>query len=1726
MKKKISDYSRKALSVFMAVLMVFSMFALAPEMFTKAEAANGSYYVKITWVVTNRKGDALFEGDNFDNNYTGISSVTTSSNSNNCAGMSLFFKENNGRSSTEKEAYWDLGKNNGTSGGTNMATGGHLSDSDNSTHYATATITGFPTRLFAMADGESTAGSVAYKVTKIEVGASSSSTLTTIWSGTGYVSTTMNCYYFNLYPTTEDGNNSSYGYANTDTPRKWTFPYVPSANTVYVTSAVANIGIPPLGDSKDVSISTRNIQYYAYDNYGVRYEPTSYSVSGVSNLTTGSGWSLGNAYTITATTSTTKSTTATYQTATATLNWNNGKSTTGQHANSTYTFKVYNPRYKVTYSGNGGTLATTYIWAYYYRPINDATSTATPDGAEKLPTTGTRTGYTFDGIYTASSGGTKIAETRAVTATSTYYAHWLINQYTATFLGGKERNEVIGTSTVDYLQTPVEPSAEEIAKKNYSDGDYDYTFAGWDKAITAIGAADVTYTATYTSQFVPANYDAVDSIIAEAQAIQNSPNYEAVYSEESRNNLQAALDTVVRGKGRTAQDVVDGYVTLIREAIDGLGRQKYSVLFINSVDNSVIEMRYPVYFGDAITMPADPETQFNKNEHYIFADWEPSESGDDITSVSKNMVILAKFNKEAHSFTVEDLPSNCTSQAGKKYTCSCGYSYVEYSGSVGSEHDLSTEWTVDIEATCVNPGSKSHHCTRCGYRSDVTEIPALGHDYTGVDYEEVISAGCDNEGAEMRECNRCGYNDIRTTTATGHDWVDEVVPATCTENGFTRKTCNNCGDVMIVDFQPLKAHDFVINSDEHINPTCTGLGQRVYYCSLCNTQKVETVSATGHTWADEATVDFEPTCEKAGQKSIKCTVCGTVKGSSVEIIDALGHDYPDDWTVLVDATCKGEGVKTKECSRCDAAVFDKIPATGHDFNIEEVLVPATCGVNSVKKYHCANGCGEYIVKIGKENYEHDYGDWSVTPATCTAAGLKSRTCERCKNEETEVISMVPHSYTETMPIDATCTMPAGTKYKCATCDSTYTVYSGDANGHDLEYTVDGGKVTIKCRNCTFEKTFDADVPVGGGHNWNKVSATDATCTDEGSIVFACTDVGCTVENVTVTVPVNSDAHDISTTVTQPTCTEKGKVVTECSRCDYEVVKEIDAKGHTYSFPGTVTKTATCQENGVITYTCIDCGATMTETIDKIGHVFEATAETYAATCVAPAYTVYKCKTCDEKVNVTTGNSDPSKHNWEVNSVTNGAVTTVTVTCTECGATKTTDVPAGHNFNKSEIISPATCNSTGLVRLYCGDADCDYEIDVELMTVGHNYDAVYTAPSCSTEGSIRYICSDCGAEDSASAQVLPAIGHTWGTDVVDHKDPTCVEDGYDEYKCIRCNDTHREVIAKLGHDWVENTALYVAPTCKTDGKRVFECSRDGCDAKVEIVISFDANTVHNYEITTVAPTCAAPGFDKYVCLDCGDTMYKNMTPATGVHTFKSTDIPATCITKGGTHFECEVCHLQYDVLDGDYAEHTWAKEWTVDTEPTCTQNGSKSIRCTVCGAKGSTAVILKLPHSIDMSKSVNGGTGDNYSWLTFKCRTCDYRVAQFTIFAKDENGNVIPDAQIKITDSNGNIEKSGKADENGCFCTENTLFKNGNYTVTITADDNHKTDGVLTVAQDGSVSGSIGHISKSVCGHLCHKDNFIGRLIRSICTFFSAKFNRTIKCCDDMEWYGKYAEGLK
>ena len=103
-------------------------------------------------------------------------------------------------------------------------------------------------------------------------------------------------------------------------------------------------------------------------------------------------------------------------------------------------------------------------------------------------------------------------------------------------------------------------------------------------------------------------------------------------------------------------------------------------------------------------------------------------------------------------------------------------------------HDYSTEWTEDVAPTCTTVGSKSHHCSRCDDKADVTEVAALGHSFT--DYKSNDNATYTEDGTETSKCDRCTVTDTRSDedSALGLDqkFKDELAAMTKDANTETK----------------------------------------------------------------------------------------------------------------------------------------------------------------------------------------------------------------------------------------------------------------------------------------------------------------------------------------------------------------------------------------------------------------------------------------------------------------------------------------------------------------------------------------------------------------------------------------------------------------------------------------------------------------------------------------------------------------------------------------------------------------------------------------------------------------------------------------------------------------------------------------------------------------------------------------------------------------------------
>ena len=130
---------------------------------------------------------------------------------------------------------------------------------------------------------------------------------------------------------------------------------------------------------------------------------------------------------------------------------------------------------KVTFDANGGTASST-------------EKNVTFDSTYGELPTATRTGYTFNGWYTAQTGGTKLTVDTKVTnaAAHTMYARWTANTYKITF------NANGGTTTVTEKNVTYDSTYGELPTPTRTG----YTFSGWYTSLT--GGSQVTASSKVT----------------------------------------------------------------------------------------------------------------------------------------------------------------------------------------------------------------------------------------------------------------------------------------------------------------------------------------------------------------------------------------------------------------------------------------------------------------------------------------------------------------------------------------------------------------------------------------------------------------------------------------------------------------------------------------------------------------------------------------------------------------------------------------------------------------------------------------------------------------------------------------------------------------------------------------------------------------------------------------------------------------------------------------------------------------------------------------------------------------------------------------------------------------------------------------------------------------------------------------------------------------------------
>ena len=155
-------------------------------------------------------------------------------------------------------------------------------------------------------------------------------------------------------------------------------------------------------------------------------------------------------------------------------------------------------------------------------------------------------------------------------------------------------------------------------------------------------------------------------------------------------------------------------------------------------------------------------------------------------------------------------------------------------------------------------------------------------------------------------------------------------------------------------------------------------------------------------------------CYNSGQKAISLYVLSG-EGDQYYTTDPVTCAHENTVSkATVAATCTQSGFTAGVfCQDCQMYIsgHEVVEALGHDMDAGVVTTPATCTEAGVKTYTCGR-CGEKETEsIPAAGHSLDTGV-ITTPASCTAEGVKTYTCVACGQKKTESIPMTEHTYVE------------------------------------------------------------------------------------------------------------------------------------------------------------------------------------------------------------------------------------------------------------------------------------------------------------------------------------------------------------------------------------------------------------------------------------------------------------------------------------------------------------------------------------------------------------------------------------------------------------------------------------------------------------------------------------------------------------------------------------------
>lgn len=196
----------------------------------------------------------------------------------------------------------------------------------------------------------------------------------------------------------------------------------------------------------------------------------------------------------------------------------------------------------------------------------------------------------------------------------------------------------------------------------------------------------------------------------------------------------------------------------------------------------------------------------------------------------------------------------------------------------------------------------------------------------------------------------------------------------------------------------------------------------------------------------------------------------------------------------------------------------------------------------------------------------------------------------------------------------------------------------------------------------------------------------------------------------------------------------------------------------------------------------------------------------------------------------------------------------------------------------------------------------------------------------------------------------------------------------------------------------------AATCAYTGEKVYTCTV--CSKTKTEVIPKTAHTYGEWHVVRDA-TINEEGLSCRVCSVCEASETKTLPKLAHTHSFTGGEeivTPASCTAEGSKKVYCSNPDCaEYELVTIPKTGHT--DHWKVIKEATCTDEGTRSNECSVCGKVLGTEKIAKKGH--DYKVSVVPPTETEQGYTLHKCKVCGDEYKDNYTASIDENA-------VKIT----------------------------------------------------------------------------------------------------------------